>query len=138
MKIAERKMRILIMKKPINNGKIKVADLNINPVGIIPPKVSLRGVRLTYQKDAEGKRISDDVVAIKYDVMDPVTLGTFTVKVDSNRPVITPEAFEAAETTLYLELPLNEIKINPYSISYGIAEVSVVAPSVKLANNGKQ
>ena len=126
------------MKIAINENKVKVADLNINPVGLIPQKVLLRGVRLTYQTDAEGKRVSDDVIAVKYDVMDPVALGTFTVRVDTNRPVISPEAFEASETTVSLELPVNDIVIRPYKIEYGTAFVSVVAPSVKLANNGKQ
>ncbi|WP_026670305.1 hypothetical protein [Butyrivibrio sp. AE3006] len=71
------------MKILINENKVKVADLNVNPVGLIPLKVLLRGVRLNYKTDEEGKRVSNEVVSVRYDVIDPSTLGAFAVRVDT-------------------------------------------------------
>ena len=123
------------MRVLVNENKVKVADLNINPVGLIPQKVLLRGVRLTYQTDEEGKRVSDEVIAVKYDVVDPKTLGTMTIKVETNKPIISPEELEASESPITLELPLDQIIIKPYKVEFGSANVSISAPTVKIAKN---
>jgi hypothetical protein len=123
------------MRVLVNENKVKVADLNINPVGLIPQKVLLRGVRLTYQTDEEGKRVSDEVIAVKYDVVDPKTLGTMTIKVETNKPIISPEELEASESPITLELPLDQIIIKPYKVEFGSANVSISAPMVKIAKN---
>ncbi len=123
------------MRVVINDNKVKVADLNINPIGLIPQRVLLRGVRLTYKTDEEGKRVSDEVVAVRYDVVDPITLGTMTVKVDTNKPIITPEELEASESPITLELPIDHVVIKPYKVEFGSASVSISAPMVKIAKN---
>ena len=123
------------MRVVINDNKIKVADLSINPIGLIPQKVLLRGVRLTYKTDEEGKRVSDEVVAVKYDVVDPITLGTMTIKVETNKPIISPEDLEASETPIALELPLDHVVIKPYKVEFGSASVSITSPMVKIAKN---
>lgn len=123
------------MRVVINDNKIKVADLSINPIGIIPQKVLLRGVRLTYKTDEEGKRVSDEVVAVRYDVVDPKTLGTMTIKVETNKPIISPEELEASDTPITLELPIDNVVIKPYKVEFGSANVSISAPSVKIVKN---
>ncbi len=123
------------MRVVINDNKVKVADLNINPIGLIPQRVLLRGVRLTYKTDEEGKRVSDEVVAVRYDVVDPVSLGNFTVKVATNKPIISPEDLEASETPITLELPIDHVVIKPYKVEFGSASVSISAPMVKIAKN---
>ena len=46
--------------------------------------------------------------------------------------MITQEALEATDTPIYLELPLDEVKVSPYKVEYGTAYLSITAPAVKL------
>ena len=59
------------MKIVLKENKVNVNDLQINVVGLIPQKAILRGVRVSYPTDAEGKRTSERPESIRYDLINP-------------------------------------------------------------------
>lgn len=120
------------MRAVLTDNKVKVNDLQISAQGLIPPKAVLRGVRVSYPTDTEGKRTSETPESIRYDLINPVSYDTFTVKVEGGRPVITQEDLEAKDTQVFIELPLDEVSVKPYKVEYGIAYLSITAPAVKL------
>lgn len=120
------------MKAILTDNKVKVNDLQINVEGLIPQKAILRGVRVSYPTDAEGKRTSETPESIRYDLINPVSYDTFTVKVEGGRPVISQEELEAKDTQVFLELPLDEVSVKPYKVEYGTAYLTITAPAVKL------
>lgn len=120
------------MRAVLTDNKVKVNDLQISAEGLIPPKAVLRGVRVSYPTDTDGKRTSETPESIRYDLINPSTFDTFTVKVEGGRPVITQEDLEAKETQVFLELPLDEVSVKPYKVEYGTAYLSITAPAVKL------
>lgn len=119
------------MKTKIMNNVMDVSYFQISAVGIIPEFAVLRDVRLTYATDGDGKRM-EQVVAVRYECVDADTFSTFTVKVETAKPVITAEELERAEDMVVLELPVDEMVIKPYALEYGKAKVSIVAPYVKI------
>lgn len=119
------------MKLKIDNNSVDVKNLAIIADGKISKEVALRNVRYTYQTDSDGNR-TDTIKAILYDCVDPVNFATFTLKVNSSKAVITPEELEEAEDVVYIEIPVELTVIKPYSIEYGKAKVSIIAPNVKL------
>ena len=122
------------MKVVLNNNTIKVSELEVSAEGIIPEVAVVRNVRLSYVMDAEGKK-TDKVEAVRYDCVNPDNFSSFTLKVETTRPVVTKEILEASEEPIYISIPVEEVVIRPYEISYGNAKVSIVAPYVKLAEN---
>ncbi len=120
------------MKSFITENKMKVSDLQINAEALLPQKAILRGVRVSYPTDETGKRTADIPDAVRYDLINPVSFDTFTVKVENSMPIISQESLEGKETPIYLELPLAEVSIKPYKVEYGTASLSISAPSVKL------
>ena len=120
------------MKIVLKENKVNVNDLQINVVGLIPQKAILRGVRVSYPTDAEGKRTSEVPDSIRYDLINPSTFDTLTVKVEGGRPVITQEELEAKDTQVFIELPLDEVSVKPYKVEYGTASLAISAPAVKL------
>lgn len=122
------------MKVVIDNNVIKASELEISAVGIIPDVAVLKNVRVSNVMDAEGKK-TDKVEAVRYDCVNPENFSTFTIKVETTRPVVTKEILEASEEPIYISIPVEEVVIRPYEISYGNAKVSIVAPYVKLAEN---
>ena len=120
------------MKAILTDNKVKVNDLQINVEGLIPQKAILRGVRISYPTDAEGKRTSETPESIRYDLINPSTYDTFTVKIEGGRPVISQEELEAKETQVFIELPLDEVSVKPYKVEYGTAYLTITAPAVKL------
>ena len=120
------------MKALLTDNKVKVNDLQIKVEGLIPPKAILRGVRVSYPTDENGKRTSEVAESIKYDLSNPTTFDTFTVKVEGGKPVISQEELEAKDTHVYLELPLDEVFVKAYKVEYGTAHLSITAPAVKL------
>lgn len=120
------------MKIVLKENKVNVNDLQINVEGLIPQKAILRGVRVSYPTDAEGKRTSESPESIRYDLINPSTFDTFTVKVEGSRPVITQEELEAKDTQVFIELPLDEVSVKPYKVEYGTASLAISAPAVKL------
>ncbi len=120
------------MKIVLKENKVNVNDLQINVVGLIPQKAILRGVRVSYPTDAEGKRTSEVPDSIRYDLINPSTFDTLTVKVEGGRPVISQEELEAKNTQVFIELPLDEVSVKPYKVEYGTASLAISAPAVKL------
>ena len=118
------------MRKIIDSNSMDVKDLTLIAEGKIPPQVVVRNVRYAYQTDADGNK-TDTIKAVLYDCVDPVNFATFTLKVNSSKAVITPEELEEAEDVVYIEIPVELTVIKPYSIEYGKAKVSIIAPQVK-------
>jgi hypothetical protein len=119
------------MKSIITNNVLSSKLLILSAKEFINPVAILRDVKLVYETDANGKR-TDKVVAVKYDCIDPETYSTFSIKVEGNKPVITPTALELSESIVTLEIPVNETLIKPYELSYGNCKVSIVAPYVTI------
>lgn len=122
------------MKVSLDNNQMKVSELEISAQGIIPELAVVRNMRPSYVLDSEGKR-TDKIEAVRYDCVNPENYSSFTIKVETTRPVITKELIEASDEPLYITIPVAEVVIKPYSIEYGVAKVSIVAPFVKLAEN---
>lgn len=120
------------MVSKINNNLISVGELKIPAIGLIPPKAILRDVSLINKSDADGKR-TNEVEAVRYDLIDPITFSTFSLKVAGTHPVISKLDLDKSENPIYLEIPLEEVNIKPYRIDFGKATLSITAPTVKLA-----
>lgn len=122
------------MQVIIDNNQIKVAALQVSANGIIPDVAVVKNVRISNVTDADGKK-TEKVEAIRYDCINPDNFSSFTIKVESTRPVVTKEILEGSEEPVYISIPVAEVVIRPYAIEYGKAKVSIVAPYVKLAEN---
>lgn len=120
------------MKYVLDNNLIKASALQVSAVGIIPEVAVVRNVRLSYVMDTDGKK-TEKVEAVRYDCVNPDNFTTFTIKVESTRPVVTKESLDASEEPVYVSIPVEEVRIRPYAIEYGKAKVTIVAPYVKLA-----
>ena len=122
------------MKVVVDKNVMRASELEVSAVGIIPEVAVVRNVRISNVLDAEGKK-TDKVEAVRYDCVNPDNFSSFTLKVETTRPVVTKEILEASEEPIYISIPVEEVAIRPYEISYGNAKVSIVAPYVKLAEN---
>ena len=122
------------MKVQIDKNVMKATALEVPATGIIPDIAVVKNVRISNVLDAEGKK-TDKVEAVRYDCVNPENFSTFTIKVETTRPVVTKEILEASEEPLYITIPVSEVVIRPYSIEYGNAKVSIIAPYIKLAEN---
>lgn len=122
------------MKALIENNEIAVANLEVSAIGKISDLLVVRRVRPTYKKDDPGK-MTDLIESVRYDCVDPDNFATLTIKVIATSPVITNELIENSDEPVYISVPVDQTVIRPYEISYGKAKVSIVAPSVKLAEN---
>lgn len=124
------------MKSIINNNNISISNININPMGIIPDIAIVRNVKPVYKVDDQGKR-TGTIDAIRYECINTLDFSTFTIKTVSTKPVVSEEDIENSETPIRILIPVSEVVIRPYKIEYGIATVSIMVPSVKLAPNEK-
>lgn len=122
------------MRVILNNNALKISDITLSAEGIISEVVVLRDIRPSYAKDGEGNR-TDVIECIRYDCVDPNNYATFTIKVESTRAIMSKEDLEASEDAIYISIPVKETLIKPYKIEYGKAEVSIVAPYVKVTEN---
>ena len=122
------------MKTVIENNVMKVSELEIPAVGIIPDVAVVKNVRISNVLDAEGQK-TDKVEAVRYDCVNPDNFSTFTLKVETKRPVVTKEILEASEEPVFISIPVEEVVIRPYAIEFGNAKVTILAPSVKLVEN---
>ena len=122
------------MKILIDNNMIKASALQVSAEGIIPEVAILKNIRVSYELDAEGKK-TDKIEAVRYECVNPENFSIFTIKVETTRPVVTKEILEASEEPVYISIPVDEVIIRPYEISYGNAKVSIIAPYIKLAEN---
>ena len=124
----------LKMKVILDNNNMKASDLEVSAVGIIPEIAVVKNVRISNILDAEGKK-TDKVEVVRYDCVNPDNFSMFTLKVETTRAVVTKEILEASEEPIYISIPVADVVIRPYEISYGNAKVSIIAPYVKLAEN---
>lgn len=122
------------MKVILDNNNMKASDLEVSAVGIIPEIAVVKNVRISNILDAEGKK-TDKVEVVRYDCVNPDNFSMFTLKVETTRAVVTKEILEASEEPIYISIPVADVVIRPYEISYGNAKVSIIAPYVKLAEN---
>ncbi len=122
------------MQVVLDNNQMKASALQISAVGIIPEIAVVKNVRISNILDAEGKK-TEKVETVRYDCVNPDNFSTFTIKVETTRAVVTKEILEASEEPIYISIPVEEVAIRPYEISYGNAKVSIVAPYVKLVEN---
>lgn len=120
------------MTNRIDNNTILASQMEMSAKGVLSDVVVVRNIRESYVLDANGKR-TDQIDCIRYDCVDPNTFDTFTAKVLTSKPVISKEALEASDVPVYIEIPVEETIIRPYSIEYGRVKVSIIAPYVKLA-----
>ena len=125
---------ISYMKILIDNNMIKASALQESAEGIIPEVAALRNVRISNVLGSEGKK-TDKVEIVRYDCVNPDNFSTFTIKVETTRPVVTKEILDESDEPIYIAIPVAEVVIRPYSIEYGNAKVSIIAPYVKLAEN---
>lgn len=123
-----------MIQNKIDNNRIKVKDLAIPAEDFIPDLAVLRKVRPSYAQNEQGER-TDVVEAVRYDLVNPETYSSFTVKVEGSKAIITSEVLDAQTEPVYVQIPVSEVVIKPYEIAYGVAKVSIVAPYVKLASN---
>ena len=119
----------------ITDNKINAKAFIISGEGLIPPVAALRGVRFDYAKDEAGARTSV-VTSVRYDCVDMETLGSFSIKIPTASPIITPDELEKAPSLVFLEIPVEEVQIKPFEIAFGVAKVSITAPYVKLYERG--
>lgn len=118
----------------INNNSLTIEDISFPAEGYVPEKAVLKEVRVSYKKD-DNEKVTSEVEATRYLCINPENYDSFTLKVPGKRPVIEPDDFKEFEAVLYLEIPVSETLIKPYSIDYGKVKVSIIAPDVKLSKN---
>lgn len=119
------------MRAILKDNKISVEYLTRNGVNLLNRLAVLRDVKTLYKTDADGKK-TDDVVGYRYDCIDAESFSTFSVKVEGKKSIISQEALESSELPVYVELPLEQMMIKPYSVEYGLAKVSIIADYIKL------
>ena len=83
------------MKVVIDNNVMKASELEISAVGIIPEVAVIRNVRISNTLDDEGKK-TEKIEAVRYDCVNPDNFSTFTIKVETTRPVVTKEILDAS------------------------------------------
>ena len=118
--------------KKIDNNVVKTADISIDASSFIPEVAAVRGVRIQYGKDTNGKKDDDSIEAVRYDCVNMENLSTFTIKVEGKKPVVMQETVEDAEQPLYIAIPVSDVVIKVYDVSYGRAKVSIISPYVSL------
>lgn len=122
------------MKVIINDNTMKASDLEVSAIDKIPEVAVVKEVRISNVLDADGKR-TEMIDCIKYVCVNPDNFSTFTIKVNTTRPIVTNEIIEEADEPIYLSIPVEAVVIRPYKIEFGKAKVTIIAPFVKLAEN---
>lgn len=122
------------MKLLLNNNTIQANNIKISGENLISDILILRAVRVGYKLDANNNR-TDEISSIYYDCVDSKSFANFTLKVLSNKAVITQQEIEEAENAILIQVNPLEIAISPYAIEYGIAKVSIIAKEVAIVSN---
>lgn len=115
----------------LKNNTLSALAFEIPASKYLPEIAVIRDARLSKVKDASGK-ITDKVDCTRYDCVNPDTYEMFTIKVPGAEPVITKEDLESSTAPIFIEIPMEDVVIRPYSIEYGKANVSIIAPYVTL------
>lgn len=120
----------MISRNIIDGNQIRISDIQISAVGIIPEKAVLKAVRISKKTEKDEAVARLDCVSLDYQ-------NFFTIKIEAEKGVAQAnelkQALEKSEKPLVLELPVAKIVIRPYEISYGYAKVSIISPSVQLS-----
>jgi len=119
----------------LRDNKISAENIEFSLSNILPGrrKFAVMEVRPVFHYDKDHNR-TEQIEAYRYTVTDMDTLSSFSVRVNSTTPVITPEELEETEERVFIEFPMDETIVKPYKLEYGTATVSIVAPYAKLVN----
>ncbi len=116
----------------LDNNQIKCKELRI-PVSAFYSNGTfiVKSVHENKAFNEAEKKYTGPTESVTYTVVHPETLASFKVKVMEATPVISQKELEGSEKIVQVLLPLEETFIQPYEINYGVAKVSIVAPSIK-------
>ena len=114
----------------IINNTVNASAFTIPASSALSGVAVVKGVKPIYELDSEGKR-TENVIAVKYDLIDADNFNSFSVKVPGAKPVITSEELEVAQGLVLVELPVERMKLRAYSIEFGRAKVSVSADVIR-------
>lgn len=113
--------------------KLNEVDIPITSFGLAPKQqFLLRGIKPVYPVDDSGNKTSNEPTGYKYDVLDSHSLSTLTIRVDG-QACVTPEAFQAAEGVINIEI--NDLKAKLYKVEYGNGYLSLTGSSAKVVAN---
>lgn len=120
-------------KAILKDNKISAENIAFPLSNIYPDKreFAVTEVRPVFHYDKEHNR-TEQIEAYKYTVTDMETLSSFSVRVNSTTPVITPEELEETEERVFIEFPMDATIVRPYKLEYGYASVSAIAPYATL------
>ncbi len=114
----------------IINNTVNASAFTIPASSALSGVAVVKGVKPIYELDSEGKR-TENVIAVKYDLIDADNFNSFSVKVAGSKPVITSEELEIAQGLVLVELPVEQMKIRAYAMEYGKAKITLSAPFIK-------
>ena len=115
----------------IDNNEMKAKDLAMSAAGILSGEAVVSDFTYQYKTDNAGNR-TDIIECVRYKCVDLTTFSNFTIKVETDKPVISKEDLENSETPVLIRIPVDDTIIKPYAIEYGKAKVSIIAPYVEL------
>ena len=114
----------------IINNTVNASAFTIPASSALSGVAVVKGVKPIYELDSEGKR-TENVIAVKYDLIDADNFNSFSVKVAGSKLVITSEELEIAQGLVLVELPVEQMKIRAYAMEYGKAKITLSAPFIK-------
>ena len=114
----------------IINNTVNASAFTIPASSALSGVAVVKGVKPIYELYSEGKR-TENVIAVKYDLIDADNFNSFSVKVAGSKPVITSEELEIAQGLVLVELPVEQMKIRAYAMEYGKAKITLSAPFIK-------
>ena len=121
----------------INKNVMMIKDLTMIGEGKIPETVVVCDVRENYEVDADGRK-TNKIISFSLDVTDPVTFGSFTLKVVGTSLPFSKDFIENATEPVLIDVNTSTVLIRPYEIAYGKAKISISCQSnaVRLHKNG--
>ena len=114
----------------IINNTVNASAFTIPASSALSGVAVVKGVKPIYELDSEGKR-TENVIAVKYDLIDADNFNSYSVKVAGSKPVITSEELEIVQGLVLVELPVEQMKIRAYAMEYGKAKITLSAPFIK-------
>ncbi len=78
-----------------------------------------------------GGKKTDKFLSTTLTCIDTISFAVLDIKVEKHLG-LTAQELEQADTPIYVEIPTEETIVRPYSIEYGKAKVSIIAPTVKI------
>lgn len=80
----------------------------------------------------QNNKRTDQVQSISYKVIDTISYDTFVVKVHAEKPIISQDELATRDMPVYIQFPLENTVVKPYSLEFTTAKVSIVAPYIEL------